>query len=91
MPLMPWAASPSAIARTSRGCILVKSATWSKVSAVLSSSQTAVALGIRGALLMANLLCASPTPLEAKPVVISDDWEFALYKPGGASHAMVLL
>jgi hypothetical protein len=40
---------------------------------------------------MANLLCASPTPLEAKPVVISDDWEFALYKPGGGSHAMVLL
>src|SRR6476646_5505941 len=61
MPLMPWAASPSAMARTSSGCILVKSATWSKVSAVLSTSHTAVAFGISGALLMANLLCASPT------------------------------
>ncbi len=40
---------------------------------VLSSSQTAVAFGISGALLMANLLCASPTSLEAKPSVISDD------------------
>src|SRR5580692_8036880 len=67
MPLMPWAASPSAMARTSSGCILVKSATWSKVRAVLSTSHTAVAFGISGALLMANLLCASPTPRGAKP------------------------
>src|SRR5262245_41313265 len=74
MPLMPWAASPSAMARTSRGCILVKSATWSKVRAVLSTSHTAVALGISGALLMANLLCASPTSFwEAKSAVIGDD------------------
>jgi len=32
------------------------------VGAVLSTSHTAVAFGISGALLMANLLCASPTP-----------------------------
>ena len=46
---MPWAASPSAIAFTSSGCSLQKSATWSNVSAVLSNSQTAVAFGISGA------------------------------------------
>src|SRR6201991_3670758 len=74
MPLMPWAASPSAMARTSRGCILVKSATWSKVSAVLSTSHTTVAFGESGALIIANLLCVSPTSfLEAKPMVIGDD------------------
>src|SRR5580693_7562383 len=80
---MPWAASPSAIARISSGCIFVKSATWSKVNAVLSSSQTAVALGISGALLMANLLCASPACLEAKPVVISDDGNLPYIGPVG--------
>src|ERR1700716_2569549 len=88
MPLMPWAASPSAMARTSRGCILVKSATWSKVSAVLSTSHTAVAFGISGALLMANLLCASPTSFGGEAVVISDDGNYALYKPSGANRAM---
>src|SRR6202011_1701296 len=89
MPLMPWAASPSAMARTSSGCILVKSATWSKVSAVLSTSHTAVAFGISGALLMANLLCASPTSVGGEAVVISDDGNYALYKPSGQTCAMV--
>jgi hypothetical protein len=36
-------------ALTSSGCNLQKSAIWSKVSDVLSSSQTAVAFGISGA------------------------------------------
>src|SRR5437660_712827 len=88
MPLMPCAASPSAIARTSSGCILVKSATWSNVSAVLSTSHTAVAFGISGALLMANLLCASPIR-EAKP------WSSAMpgimayiSRPGLAAHGV---
>jgi small subunit ribosomal protein S21 len=40
---MPCAASPSAIAFTSSGCSLQKSAICSKDSAVLSTSQTAVA------------------------------------------------
>ena len=44
---MPWAASPSAMAFTSSGCSLQKSATWSNDSAVFSTSQTAVAFGIR--------------------------------------------
>src|SRR5712671_3692570 len=70
-PLMPCAASPSAMAFTSRGCSLQKSAIWSNDSAVFSTSQTAVAFGISG-IAMANLLCASPA-LRAKPVVISDD------------------
>ena len=48
-PLMPWAASPSAMAFTSSGCSLQNSATWSNDSAVFSTSQTAVAFGIRGA------------------------------------------
>src|SRR6516225_9427414 len=87
MPLMPCAASPSAMARTSSGCILVKSATWSKVRAVLSTSHTAVAFGISGALLMANLLCAPPPP-EGEAVVISDDGNYALYKPSRADGAM---
>jgi hypothetical protein len=39
----------------------------------LSTSHTAVAFGISGALLMANLLCASPTFFEGEAVVISDD------------------
>src|SRR3954466_7662068 len=87
MPLMPWAASPSAMARTSSGCILVKSATWSKVRAVLSTSHTAVAFGISGALLMANLLCAPPLALRAKPAVIDDDgnWPY-ISRPGGVAQ-----
>ena len=56
---MPCAASPSATAFTSSGCSLQKSAIWSKDRAVFSTSQTAVAFGISGALDMAkNLLCA---------------------------------
>ena len=45
---MPWAASPSAIAFTSSGCSLQKSAIWSNDSAVFSTSHTAVAFGISG-------------------------------------------
>jgi len=45
-PLMPWADSPSAIAFTSMGCSLQNVAICSNDSAVLSTSQTAVALGI---------------------------------------------
>jgi hypothetical protein len=39
-------------------------------------------------LLMANLLCASPTCFEGAAVVISDDGNEALYKPSGANRAM---
>ena len=46
---MPCAASPSAIAFTSSGCSLQKSAIWSNDNAVFSTSQTAVAFGINGA------------------------------------------
>src|SRR5690606_9543663 len=46
-PRMSRATSPSAIPFTSSGCRPQKSATCSKVSEVLSTSQTAVALGIR--------------------------------------------
>src|SRR3954471_8672207 len=46
-PRMSRATSPSAIPFTSSGCRPQKSAIWSKVSEVLSTSQTAVALGIR--------------------------------------------
>src|SRR5947209_9761187 len=89
MPLMPWAASPSAMARTSSGCILVKSATWSNDSAVLSSSHTAVALGISGAWLMAYLLLSSPAPLPGgEVVVISDDRNCCVYRLWCALHAM---
>jgi len=41
----------------------------------LSTSHTAVAFGISGALLMANLLSASPTP-GGEAVVISDDGNY---------------
>jgi hypothetical protein len=47
---MPCADSPSAIAFTSSGCSLQNWAIWSKDNAVLSTSQTAVALGIRSVL-----------------------------------------
>ena len=60
---MPCAASPSAIALISSGCSLQKSATWSKVNAVLSNNHTAVAFGISGAALaMANLLVSFARP-----------------------------
>src|SRR5262245_34859760 len=45
---MPWATSPSAMPLTSSTCRPQNSAICSKVSEVLSTSQTAVALGIRG-------------------------------------------
>src|SRR5689334_13284962 len=47
-PLMPLATSSSAMPFTSRGCRPQKSAICSKVSDVLSTSHTAVALGISG-------------------------------------------
>jgi hypothetical protein len=47
-PWMPWATSPSAIAWTSRVCSPQNSAIWSNVRLVFSTSQTAVALGIKG-------------------------------------------
>ena len=49
MPLMPWATSPSAMPFTSSTCSPQNSAICSKVSEVLSTSQTAVAFGIKGA------------------------------------------
>src|SRR4030088_265994 len=90
MPLRPCPAAPSARARTSSGCILVKSATWSNDSAVLSTSHTAVAFGISGALLMENLLCASPTCFEGEAgIFVGKDGNYALYKPSRAARAMV--
>src|SRR5262249_31254309 len=60
------------IAFTSRGCSLQKSAIWSNVKAVFSTSQTAVAFGIRGWAAMINSPCAPPAR-EAKPIAIEDD------------------
>jgi hypothetical protein len=54
MPRMPWAASPSAMAFTSSSCKWQKSAICANDSDVLSTSQTAVAFGISGALDMAE-------------------------------------
>jgi hypothetical protein len=68
---MPWAASPSAIAFTSSGCSLQNSATWSKDSAVFSTSQTAVAFGISGAATMAKSPLRSARPSQAKPLMSS--------------------
>ena len=45
---MPTATSPSAMPWTSNGCRPQNSAIWSKVSAVLLISHTAVAFGISG-------------------------------------------
>src|SRR5271165_1937245 len=53
---MPVATSPSAMPLTSSGWSLQNSAIWSKVNEVLSTSQTAVALGISGA----SLIVSSP-------------------------------
>ena len=73
---MPCAASPSAIAFTSSGCSLQKSAIWSNVSAVLSTSQTAVAFGIKGAAVMAKSPYAPPAR-GAKQQIIGDDRKVA--------------
>ena len=51
-PLMPCAASPSAIAFTSSGCRLHSCAIWSNDSEVFSTSHTAVALGMSGAVVI---------------------------------------
>ena len=76
---MPCAASPSAIALTSSGCSLQKSATWSNDSAVLSNSQTAVAFGISGAAvdMAISPLGASPALTGAKHRIIGDDRKVA--------------
>src|SRR6476620_5922682 len=60
MPLMPCAESPSAIALTSSGCSPQNCAICSKDSAVLSTSQTAVALGISSVLAIAKILLVRP-------------------------------
>src|SRR3569833_4002373 len=54
-PMMPPSTSPSATPCTSSGCRPQKAAIWSKLSAVLSTSQTAVALGIRRVVAMIKL------------------------------------
>jgi hypothetical protein len=61
-PLIPCAASPSAIAFTSSGCKLQNCAIWSNVKAVFSTSQTAVAFGIKGAIAMSNSPLGSARP-----------------------------
>jgi hypothetical protein len=69
---------------------LVKSATWSNDNAVLSTSHTAVAFGISGALLMANLLCASPACFSGEAgIFVGKDGNYALYKPSLGRRAMV--
>ena len=67
-PLIPWAASPSAMAFTSSGCSLQNSATWSNDRAVFSTSQTAVALGINGASCMDKSPPAPRPPFRTRPV-----------------------
>src|SRR5580698_639461 len=61
-PLMPCAASPSAIAFTSSGCRLHSCAIWSNDSDVFSTSHTAVALGIKGAVAIDNSPLSSARP-----------------------------
>jgi hypothetical protein len=51
---------------------LQKSAIWSNVKAVFSTSQTAVAFGIRGWAAMINSPCA-PAARGAEPIAIEDD------------------
>jgi hypothetical protein len=69
MPLMPCAESPSAMAFTSSGCSTQKAAICSKVSDVLSTSQTAVAFGMSGAVAMQNPPLALPRLAAGKAVV----------------------
>jgi hypothetical protein len=57
---MVRADSPSAIAFTSSGCSLQKSAICSKDSDVFSTSHTAVALGIRGIVVLIILSRSLP-------------------------------
>src|SRR5262249_51822784 len=79
-PLMPWAASPSAIAFTSRGCSLQNSATWSNDSAVFSTSQTAVALGINGASCMDKSPPAPRPPFRTRPLSYRMTGKYAEYR-----------
>ena len=66
MPLMPCATSPSAMPFTSRTCKPQNSAICSKLREVLSTSQTAVALGMRGVRSMdieaSDMRVTSPSP-----------------------------
>jgi hypothetical protein len=50
------------MAFTSSGCSPQNCAIWSKDKAVLSTSQTAVALGIKSAVLIDKILLARPRP-----------------------------
>src|SRR5580693_3189982 len=59
---MPCAASPSAIAFTSSGCRLQSWAIWSNDSEVFSTSHTAVAFGIRGAVAIGKSPLRSARP-----------------------------
>ena len=76
---MPCAESPSAMAFTSSGCSLQNSAIWSNDSAVLSSSQTAVAFGINGAAATWHVSwqrsLGFARPWRAKHQIIGDDRE----------------
>src|SRR5262249_41365325 len=62
----------SAMAFTSSGCSLQKSAIWSNDSAVFSTNQTAVAFGIRGWVAMINSPCAPPAR-RGEAFAIEDD------------------
>src|SRR5580704_17486958 len=74
-PLMPWAASPSAIAFTSSGCRLQSWAIWSNDSEVFSTSHTAVAFGVRGAVGIGKSPLRSARLLGEALNVIKDDWK----------------
>src|SRR5690606_7000827 len=76
MPLIPCADSPSAIAFTSSGCRPQNCAIWSKESAVLSTSQTAVALGIRRVFAIDKFLSFARVPV-AGGGQTTEFWEIA--------------
>src|SRR5580704_12938566 len=84
-PLMPCAASPSAIAFTSSGCRLQSCAIWSNDSEVFSTSHTAVAFGIRGAVAIGKSPLRSARLLGEALNVIKDDWKGDL-NIGGAGR-----
>src|SRR4029077_10885468 len=83
-PLMPCAASPSAIALTSSGCRRQSSAIWSNDNEVFSTSHTAVAFGIKGAIAIAKSPLCFARPLGEATRVINDDWK-AFLNIGGAA------
>src|ERR1700683_3776747 len=59
---MPWAESPSAIAFTSSVCRLQSCAIWSNDRDVFSTSHTAVAFGIKGAVAISEIPSALRPP-----------------------------